>query len=274
LSNSPSSPPLPFSILKRIQADLKEADVNGDGRIDFEELKLILSKYPRSFSFSEIEQIGELFYVGRSGQSVRHTTFLRGVQHVLMQQEQQPAKDANPLQLESLDDNRCWVSPPEATVEFTEQLYDIQAQFEQSLLEYVKQVQLLDELGGPEALERVSNVFFQRVVQDETLRRFFVGKDGNNMMERLKRHPYNFMQVAFQLPDNHKSFAKRIQRLHQPLIRDKGLNRGHFDIMMKHFVSTLKDEGSLTQDTIDTATEVLYLFRDCFSSMDEKDGDY
>ena len=47
-SNKASPPPIVMDILKRIKADLKEADVNHDGRIDFEELKFILKKIPSS----------------------------------------------------------------------------------------------------------------------------------------------------------------------------------------------------------------------------------
>ncbi|CAB9523351.1 Bacterial-like globin [Seminavis robusta] len=273
---------LPFSVLKRIQSDLNEADVNGDGKIDFEELKLILSKYPHSFSHSQVEQIGELFFVGRSGQAVRHTTFLRGIQHVLLHQQSQEEerveistnqssiqeKDVspeNPLQLESLDDNRCWVSPQEASSS-QETLYDIQTQFDQSLLAYVREVQLMEQLGGTEALQRMSDDFYHRVASDPRLQHFFVGHD----MDRLKRHPYNFMRVAFDTTvwpeDDPQVFASRVRRAHGTLKREQGgLTTDHFDAMMDHFVGTLTDDGTVAQDTIDTAVEVLHLFRDCFA---------
>jgi len=60
-------------ILKRVKQDLLDADVNHDGRIDFEELKLILSKYSNVFTEKDVETIGELFYVGKGGKSVSHT---------------------------------------------------------------------------------------------------------------------------------------------------------------------------------------------------------
>ena len=127
-----------MTVLKRIQADLVEADVNNDGRIDFLEIQLVLAKYPETFSQDDIERIGELFYVGRSGSSVRHSTFLRGIQYVLRNGGSNSG-NKNPLQMESLNDQRCWVSPEEAAAK-EECLYNVQAQFEQSLSEYVEAV--------------------------------------------------------------------------------------------------------------------------------------
>lgn len=112
--------------------------MNGDRRIDFEELKLLLAKYPCTFSKEDIDRIGELFWVGQSGGSVRHTTFLRGIQHVVRKNyENSKSDNENPLQMESLDDQRCWVSPEEAKeVDF----HNVQAQFDECLADYVKEV--------------------------------------------------------------------------------------------------------------------------------------
>ena len=56
-------------IARKIKA---EADVNKDGKIDSEELKAILKKYPASFRDQTISDIGELFYTTRGGESVNH----------------------------------------------------------------------------------------------------------------------------------------------------------------------------------------------------------
>lgn len=127
------------TILKRIQADLVEADVNGDRRIDFEELKLLLAKYPCTFSKEDIDRVGDLFWVGQSGGSVRHTTFLRGIQHVARKNSDDSSNSSNknPMQMESLDDQRCWVSPEEAK---EADFHNVQAQFDECLADYVKEV--------------------------------------------------------------------------------------------------------------------------------------
>ena len=128
-----------MDLLKRMQADLIEADANQDGRIDYDELKAMLGKYPDAFSHDDVERIGELFYVGRSGTSVPHLTFLRGIQYVMRRNDKKESGRSNPLQMESLEDQRCWVSPEE-TAASGEDYYNIQGQFEQCLADYIKEV--------------------------------------------------------------------------------------------------------------------------------------
>jgi hypothetical protein len=52
-------------LIRRIKSDLIEADVNKDGRLDSDELKLILKKYSDTFTDAEINELGELFYLGK-----------------------------------------------------------------------------------------------------------------------------------------------------------------------------------------------------------------
>ena len=59
-------------LIRRIKSDLIEADVNKDGRLDSDELKLILKKYSDTFTDSEINELGELFYLGKGGESISH----------------------------------------------------------------------------------------------------------------------------------------------------------------------------------------------------------
>jgi hypothetical protein len=120
-------------VIRSIKQDLVEADVNGDSRICFEELKWMLHKHKHkydSFSKQDIDEIGEMFFVGTSGQSVKHTTFLRGVQHAATQGDPQES----PLQLESVDDQRCWVGKEDAHGA----LYNIQQEFNLQLLKYIE----------------------------------------------------------------------------------------------------------------------------------------
>jgi hypothetical protein len=122
-------------VIRSIKQDLVEADVNGDGRICFEELKWMLHKHKHkhkydSFSKQDIDEIGEMFFVGTSGQSLNHTTFLRGVQHAATQGDPQES----PLQLESVDDQRCWVGKEDTHGA----LYNIQQEFDLQLLKYIE----------------------------------------------------------------------------------------------------------------------------------------
>jgi hypothetical protein len=70
-------------IIRSIKADLTEADINKDGRIDAEELKLILKKYPAVFTDHDIMEIGELFYTARGGESVSHERFMKAINHAV-----------------------------------------------------------------------------------------------------------------------------------------------------------------------------------------------
>lgn len=129
-----SKAPILMDIIKRIKMDLKEADVNHDGRIDFEELKLILAKYPNVFSKDDVETIGELFYVGKGGKSVSHATFMRGMLHTVNSDE---SDESNPLQLENCEDNRCYVSSSHTDVS---PFYNTQQEFDKHLLKYIQEI--------------------------------------------------------------------------------------------------------------------------------------
>ena len=63
-------------LIRRIKSDLIEADVNKDGRLDSDELKLILKKYSDTFTDEEINELGELFYLGKGGESISHERYV------------------------------------------------------------------------------------------------------------------------------------------------------------------------------------------------------
>ena len=65
--------------IRRIKSDLAEADIKKDGRIDSDELKLILKKYSDAFTDEEVNQLCDLFYIGKGGGSVSHESFLKAV---------------------------------------------------------------------------------------------------------------------------------------------------------------------------------------------------
>jgi len=77
-------------IVRNIKADLVQADVNKDGKIDSEELKAVLSRYPDVFKDRDIVEIGELFYTARGGESVDHETFMKAVSNALHANDEIP----------------------------------------------------------------------------------------------------------------------------------------------------------------------------------------
>ena len=142
-SSGSSSLLLSNDILKSIKKDLLEADINNDGRIDYEELKLILKKYQKQndgsvkdlWTDDEIENIGDMFFVGlgEQGGSITHRTFLRGVQHTAVD----APSDHNPIHLTSLPDDRCYVQQTPAVAN-NESLHDVQTEFDKQLLKYIE----------------------------------------------------------------------------------------------------------------------------------------
>jgi hypothetical protein len=136
-TDRPSSPvgsTLSRQVLKSIKKDLVAADVNDDGCIDFEELKSLLHKYKDRVPWTddEIDNIGDLFFVGSGGRGIKHITFLRGLQYSVCQKP----PEHNPLGLKSLSDDRCWTA--QSTACNNAALHLIQAEFDKQLLKYIE----------------------------------------------------------------------------------------------------------------------------------------
>jgi hypothetical protein len=139
---TPSSRFLSMNVLSKIRQDLKRADFNGDGKLDFEELKAIFRRHD-CFTDQEAEQVGELFFVGNRGQPVSHATFLRAVQYQYQHQDQHPEDPhdhhdqqhayPNPLDFQSVPTTGCWVSPTDETA-----YSDIPKEFDRLLLKYIE----------------------------------------------------------------------------------------------------------------------------------------
>jgi hypothetical protein len=71
-------------LIRRIKSDLIEADVNKDGRLDSDELKLILKKYSDTFTDAEINELGELFYLGKGGESISHERYVMSIVYLFV----------------------------------------------------------------------------------------------------------------------------------------------------------------------------------------------
>lgn len=78
-TSSTNKVPLDADLLEKMKKDLVLADVNKDGRIDAEELKIILKKYPDTFSDIDVVKITDLFFVAKGGESVSHEQFINAI---------------------------------------------------------------------------------------------------------------------------------------------------------------------------------------------------
>jgi hypothetical protein len=80
--------------IRHIKADLIEADINKDGRLQPEELKIILNKYSDVFTQEDITKLHDLFYYGKGGSSVSHEQFLDAIsQMTTAKDKDEPANE-------------------------------------------------------------------------------------------------------------------------------------------------------------------------------------
>jgi len=74
---------LSANVVKKIKAELMEADRNHDGRINAEELKVLLKKHRSTFTDKEIEELSELFYAAKAGGSVTYDHFIKAADYAV-----------------------------------------------------------------------------------------------------------------------------------------------------------------------------------------------
>jgi hemoglobin len=117
---------------------------------------------------------------------------------------------------------------------------------------------LLAKLGGREMLRKSVDLFYDRLVKDPTLDPFF----RNTNIQLLKWHQFNFMSVAFASVPEDLDVANLILSKHRWLF-DMGLDETHYDIMMNHFVLTLRDLD-IKQDLVEEALFMLSPVRAVF----------
>jgi hypothetical protein len=132
-----------MNVIKSIQSDVKSADINRDGRVDFEDLKeLFRSSYSHIYTADEIDEIGELFFVGKSGQPVKTTHLVRGICHIAQAAASQLDNDndngserPNPLRLKNVQDRRNKNDPRDHMLAF----YNTQESFDRHMQKYIQE---------------------------------------------------------------------------------------------------------------------------------------
>ena len=96
---------------------------------------------------------------------------------------------------------------------------------------------LFDRIGGDAAVDAAVNRFYEIVLSDDRIKHFFDGVD----MARQSQHQKLFLKYAFGGMPNYPGRAMRAA--HERLVRDKGLNDGHFDAVIEDLGQALKDLG-------------------------------
>ena len=121
-----------MAVIENIKNDVKEADSDGDGRVDFEDWKgLLSSRYAHLYTDQDVEEIGELFFVGTCGKPIKTTKLVRGICHLM----QPPSDRPNPLYWDSIEDHRFKDDPRDHLRAF----YTIQQSFDKHMLRYVEE---------------------------------------------------------------------------------------------------------------------------------------
>jgi hemoglobin len=109
--------------------------------------------------------------------------------------------------------------------------------------------ELYDLIGGKRAVWAATEVFYRRVLADDTLRPFFKSTD----MAQL--HARQSMFISMLLGGRIVYTGKDIRAAHTHA-REQGLNDGHFDRFLGHFREALNEVG-VQADKVGKVTKLL-----------------
>lgn len=120
--------------------------------------------------------------------------------------------------------------------------------------------ELLAKLGGKDVLNAAVDSFYDRLLRDPELERFFHGSN----VTVLKWHQFNFMAIAFSKMPKELDIEQLVFNTHTRLF-EMGLGGEHFDLMMNHFRKTFQDlhvEESLIQEAVQVLTPMRRVFEE------------
>ncbi len=92
---------------------------------------------------------------------------------------------------------------------------------------------LFKKIGGHEAVDAAVYLFYQKILDDNRVNRFFRGVDLADQARKQK----SFLTFAFGGPNDYT--GKNVREGHAHLVAEKGLNDEHFDAVLEHLRSTL-----------------------------------
>jgi len=91
-----------------------------------------------------------------------------------------------------------------------------------------------EQLGGEAAVDAAVDIFYRKVLSDDSIAPFFDGID----MDRQAAKQKAFMTMAFGGPNNYT--GRDMRKAHAKLVAD-GLNESHFNAVAGHLQSTLEE---------------------------------
>ena len=95
---------------------------------------------------------------------------------------------------------------------------------------------LFDQIGGEAAVDAAVDIFYRKVLTDDSISHFFDTTD----MDAQRAKQKSFLTMAFGGPNNYT--GKDMREAHAPLVA-KGLNEGHFNAVAGHLQATLEELG-------------------------------
>ncbi|MFG1694898.1 group 1 truncated hemoglobin [Nonomuraea sp. NPDC049309] len=110
---------------------------------------------------------------------------------------------------------------------------------------------IFDQIGGASAVSAVVDEFYDRVVADPALGRYFTGTD----MGKLKAHQRSFVAAALGGPQEYR--GKTMDQAHAGL----GITGADFDAVVGHLAGALTHCG-VPEETIATIAGALAPLRD------------
>lgn len=102
---------------------------------------------------------------------------------------------------------------------------------------------LFEKLGGAAAVDLAVDRFYERVLQDDRIKHFFVNTD----MKKQREHQKAFLTYAFGGSDEYD--GRYMREAHKELVEKQGLNSDHFDAVAEDLMITLKEMG-VTDDLL------------------------
>lgn len=95
---------------------------------------------------------------------------------------------------------------------------------------------LYEQIGGEAAVDAAVDLFYRKVLGDDSISGFFDTTDMDNQRAKQK----SFLTMVFGGPNNYT--GKDMRTAHAPLV-EKGLNESHFNAVAGHLQATLSELG-------------------------------
>ncbi len=107
---------------------------------------------------------------------------------------------------------------------------------------------LYDLIGGRATIDAATELFYAKILQDETLRHFFERVDMAHLRSRQA-------MLISMLLGGRVYTGKNIRDAHAGS-RDHGLNHAHFDLFLQHFRAALEEVGVKPENAAKVVTRL------------------